>query len=68
MLPAPSEGGVPSWRVIQDIDRFSAAVDAIVKEEGCIVLELDNRNGHRKAASRASRGGTLLPGALRALN
>ena len=53
--------------MIQDIDRFSVAVDAIVKEKGCIVLELDNRNGHRKAASRASRGGKLLPGALVAL-
>jgi hypothetical protein len=42
-------------------------VDAIVKEEGCIVLALDNRNGHRKAASPASRGGKLLPGALVAL-
>ena len=57
---------LPSDRIIQDIDKWAVAIDKIIEMEGCIVPELDLRNGHRKASSRIARGGNLLPHAEQA--
>ena len=52
---------VPSERIIADIDRFDAAVEAIIKADGAYVPDKDLRNGRRKAAQRAHCGGFIIP-------
>ena len=56
-----------SERIIQDIEKWSKAIDLIIEAEGCIVPDLDLRNGHRKASSRMALGGNLLPHAATAM-
>ena len=58
---------LPSDRIIQDIDKWAVAIDKIIAMEGCIVPELDLRNGHRKTSARIARGGNLLPHAEQAM-
>ena len=58
---------LPSERIIQDIDKWAKAIDMIIGEDGCIVPDLDLRNGHRKASARIARGGNLLPHAVTAM-
>ena len=62
-----STGAVPSSSILRDIDRFATAVCKIIKKQGTIVTELDNRNGHRKVASRMFIGGRLCQKAKAAL-
>ena len=42
---------LPSERIIQDIDKWAKAIEMIIGEDGCIVPDLDLRNGHRKASA-----------------
>ena len=44
-----------SERIVCDIGRWTAAIDAIIKAEGAKVPELDNRRGRR--ATRVLAGG-----------
>ena len=44
--------GISDERIIQDIDRWATAVEAIVKAEGAYVEDCDLRNVHRKVAQR----------------
>ena len=44
-------------RVFQDIDKFEAALNAIIEARGIIVESLNNRNGHRAAAARLTQHG-----------
>jgi hypothetical protein len=48
-------------RIIDDITKLRIAFDKIIEASGTIVEELDNRNGHRKVASRICLGGMLHP-------
>ena len=56
-----------SERIIQDIDKWAKAIEMIIGEDGCIVPDLDLRNGHRKASARIARGVNLLPHATAAM-
>lgn len=47
---------LPSKRVLEDIDRLPTTWDLIIAAEGTYIPELDYRQGHRKAAQRASVG------------
>ena len=40
-----------SERIVQDIMRWPRALDKIIQAEGCVVPELDNRNGRRNIKS-----------------
>ena len=54
------EVAVTSERIVCDIRRWTAAIDAIIKAEGAKVPELDNSRGRR--ATRA--GAAWMDGAL----
>ena len=54
MTAVPSPG-----RIVQDIDRFSTALDRIIAVMGCYVEELDCCHGHRKAMQIAVTGGAI---------
>ena len=49
-----------SCRIMQDIDRFSKALDNIIDAEGSYVEEFDGRHGHRRATQKAVSGGALI--------
>ena len=53
---------VPEHRILQDIDRFRSALDAIIAAKGAYVEDADLRNGHRKLMRRLVRGGATRPG------
>jgi len=53
---------VPERRILQDIDRFGSALDAIIAAKGAYVEDRDLRNGHRKLMQRLVRGGATVPG------
>ena len=46
---------------MQHIMKIRDAFDKIIEAQGTIVEELDNRNGHRKVASRIALAGMLRP-------
>ena len=48
-----------SEEIIKDIDRTQHALVQIIAHRGTIVPDLDNRNGHRKVASRKYLAGKL---------
>ena len=58
-----TEDGVPSHRIIQDIDHVLIAINRIIEEGGAYVEELGTRSGHRKAAQLIAQGGALTPAA-----
>ena len=58
---------VTSKRIIEDVDKVHTALEMIVKNNGCIVKEINPRNGHRRAASQIATGGRLHPNAARAM-
>lgn len=60
------EVAVTSERIVCDIRRWTAAIDAIIKAEGAKVPELDNRRGRR--ATRALAVHDDAKGALEALH
>ena len=47
-------------RIVQDIDRFVVALDAIIAADGAYVEDFDLRDGHRKVMQRLVRGGSLV--------
>ena len=49
-----------SCRIMQDIDRFSKALDNIIAAEGSYMEEYDGRHGHRRAMQKAVQGGALI--------
>ena len=53
---------VPEQRILQDIDRFGSALDAIIAAKGAYVEDCDLRNGHRKLMRSLVRGGATMPG------
>ena len=55
-------GMLKSDRIIQDIDRFVPALDAIIAAEGAYVSDKDLRNGHRRLMRRLVRGGAPVQG------
>jgi len=59
------EVAVTSERIVCDIRRWTAAIDAIIKAEGAKVPELDNRRGRR--ATRVLAVQDDAKGALAAL-
>ncbi len=50
---------VPESRIIEDVDKFVVAIDAIIAAEGCYVSDKDLRNGHRKLMQKLVRGGAV---------
>ena len=52
-----------SDRIIQDVDRFVPALNAIIAAEGAYVADKDLRNGHRRLMRRLVRGGVPVQGA-----
>ena len=61
-----------SERIVCDIRRWMAAIDAIIKAEGAKVPELDNSRGRRATRGRALHGALAVhndaKGALEALH
>ena len=53
---------VPEHQILQNIDRFGSALDAIIAAQGAYVEDCDLRNGHRKLMRRLVRGGATRPG------
>lgn len=49
-------------RIVQDVGRFSGAIDAIIAAEGAYVADHDLRNGHRRLMRRLVRGGAPVEG------
>ena len=49
-------------RIVQDVGRFSGAIDAIIAAEGAYVADHDLRNGHRRLMRRLVRGGAPVGG------
>ena len=56
----PVSASPTSCRIMQDIDRFSKALDNIIEAEGSYVEEFDGRHGHRRATQKAVSGGALI--------
>jgi hypothetical protein len=50
-------GQVPEKRIVEDIDRFVAALHSIIAAKGAYVSDKDLRNGHRRLMQRLVRGG-----------
>ena len=53
---------VPEKRIVEDIDRFVAALHAIIAAKGAYVSDKDLRNGHRRLMQRLVRGGARVEG------
>jgi hypothetical protein len=49
---------VPEKRILEDIDRFVAALDSIIAAKGAYVSDKDLRNGHRRLMQRLVRART----------
>ena len=50
---------VETGRIVADVSRFTAALDAIIAAKGAYVSDYDLRNGHRVVMRRLVRGGAL---------
>ena len=50
---------IPSKRIVEDIGRFTSALDAIIAAGGAYVEDMDLRDGHRKKMQELVRGGSL---------
>ena len=50
---------VPKKRIVEDIERFIPALEAIVKVDGTYVSDKDLCNSHRKVMRRMVRGGAI---------
>ncbi len=48
---------VPESRIVDDIDRFTLALNAIIEAKGAYVADMDLRKGHRALMQRLVRGG-----------
>ena len=48
---------VPEERIVEDVERFVTALEAIIAAKGAYVEDMDLRNGHREVMQRLVRGG-----------
>ena len=53
---------VPTARIVEDIERFVTALEAIIAAKGTYVEDMDLRNGHREVMQRLVRGGVMRDG------
>ena len=53
---------LPEERIVNDIDHFVTALDAIIAAKGAYVSDHDLRNGHRRLMRRLVRGGARVQG------